>query len=199
MAYERRSTLSRIDWAAIVASVVVGLGVTLLLVVIGAAVGVTAAEGADAGTVSTAIGGWTVLSALIGAFAGTYVGGRVSRGFDPVSPLLHGVASWSLVTITAVWLGASGVAGLLGAGLQTAGQIGAETGLPDAEQVPTEAPAGTVDAIAWGGWALAIGFLVTLGLSILGWWLGERSRPAVAVVDADHPAAPSRTEVGARS
>lgn len=199
MAYDERTFLGRIDWAAIVASVVTGLGVTLLLVVIGAAVGIVAAEGADAGAVSTAVGGWTVLSALIGTFVGTYLGGRVSRAIQPGSPLFHGLTSWSLVTITAVWLGVSGVAGLLGAGLQAGAQVGAETGLPEAEQVPTEAPAEALGAIAWGGWALAIGLVLTLGLSILGWWVGERTRPTVLDVrDADRAATRERATAETR-
>lgn len=199
MAYDERTFLGRIDWAAIVAAVVIGLGVTLLLIAFGAAVGITAAEEAEPGTISAAIGGWTVLSALIGTFVGTFIGGRVTRSLQPGSPVFHGLASWSLVTITAVWLGISGVAGLLGAGLQAAGQVATETGLPEAEQVPAEAPTGAVDAIAWGGWALVIGLVLTLGIAILGWWAGQRTRPVVHdVVDAERPATRERAEVVGR-
>ena len=56
-----------LDWGAILASVFAGLGTTLLLVAFGSAVGIEAADdGGDETRISSIVGTWTVVSALLG-------------------------------------------------------------------------------------------------------------------------------------
>jgi hypothetical protein len=189
-----RGLLGRFDWGAVLASVVVGLGVTLLLVALGIAIGALATEqiaGADAGTITGAIGLWTILSALIGAFVGTFVGGRFSRSSMPGAVIYHGLASWSLVTVITVWFGATGVVGLLGTALQGVDVIA------DAPDAPTALPGIPEQAIGWGGWALFLGLLVTLAVSIIGWWVGARTRPAGFEGTEEMPVRREREEVAA--
>ena len=165
----RGGWLGNLDWGAILAAVFAGMGVTILLLTIGAAIGLEAADdGADPGRLAAGIGTWTVLSALLGTLVGTFIGGRFSRWQTPGSATYHGITSWGLSTLLSVWLGATGALGLLGAALRR----------PEAQQADANADqaAQAADAIAWGGWALALGMLLTLLAAIGGWWLGSRTR-----------------------
>ncbi len=164
-----RGWFGDIDWGAVWASVISGVGLTILLVTLGAAAGIEAGDdGGDEGTISTAVGTWTVISALLGTLAGTFIGGRFSRWRSTGSAVYHGITSWGLTTVGSAILGAIGSLGLLGAALRRADPQDAQgaTGGGDAGQA--------ADAISWGGWALALGMLLTLLAAILGWWLGSR-------------------------
>lgn len=84
-----------LDWGAILASVFAGLGITLLLVAFGSAAGIEAADdGGDETRISTIVGTWTVISALIGTFAGTFIGGRYSRLQSGASATYNALTSW---------------------------------------------------------------------------------------------------------
>ena len=172
-----------LDWGAIVASVVAGLGTTLLLVTLGAAVGIEAADdnGDNEGRIAAGVGTWAVISALLGTLVGTFIGGRFSRWQSPGSATYHGLTSWGLATLLSAWLGASGAPGLLGSALSR------EDADPGAAAGTTggggEAAEQAGNAISWGGWALALGMLLTLATAIVGWHLGSRTRLADAERD----------------
>ncbi len=120
-----------LDWGAIVASVVAGMGITILLVTLGAAAGIEAADdegGDNAGRIAAGVGTWAVLSAMLGTLAGTFIGGRFSRTQSPGSATYHGLTSWALGTLITVWLGATGALGLLGSALARDGGGGAAGG-----------------------------------------------------------------------
>jgi hypothetical protein len=163
-----------LDWGAILASVFSGLGVTLLLVAFGSAAGIEAADdGGDETRISSIVGTWTVISALLGTFIGTFIGGRYSRFQSGASAIYNALTSWGFVQVLALWLAGNGIAGLLSGGLRSV------------ERLPTaEAAEGTADqvaaAVSWGGWALALGMALTLAAAIAGWWVGSRSRLADA-------------------
>lgn len=164
-----------LDWGAILASVFAGLGTTLLLVAFGSAAGLEAADdGGDETRISTIVGTWTVVSALLGTFIGTFIGGRYSRFQSGASAVYNALTSWGFVQVLALWLAGNGIAGLLSGGLRSV------------ESTPTaEAAEGTAEqvanAVSWGGWALAIGMALTLAAAIAGWWIGSRSQ----LVDAE--------------
>lgn len=166
-----------LDWGPILASVFSGLGVTLLLVAFGSAAGIEAADdGGDETRISSIVGTWTVVSALLGTFIGTFIGGRYSRFQSGASAVYNALTSWGFVQVLALWLAGNGIAGLLAGGLRSA------------EQTPTgEAAEGTAeqiaDAVSWGGWALALGMALTLAAAIAGWWVGSRSALADAETD----------------
>ena len=166
-----------LDWGAILASVFAGLGVTLLLVAFGSAAGIEAADdGGDETRISTIVGTWTVISALVGTFAGTFIGGRYSRLQSGASATYNALTSWGFVQVLALWLAGNGIAGLLSGGLRSV------------ENVPTGDAAGETasdiaDTVSWGGWALAFGMLLTLAAAIAGWWVGSRTRLADAETD----------------
>jgi hypothetical protein len=161
-----------LDWGAILASVIAGLGVTLLLVTFGAAAGIEASDdGGNEGRIAGGVGTWAVISALLGTLVGTFIGGRFSRWQSPGSATYHGITSWGLATVLSAILGAMGALGLLGSALSRE-----DAGTGTASQGGEAATGDVVDAISWGGWALALGMLLTLATAIVGWHLGSRSR-----------------------
>ena len=165
-----RGWFGDLDWGAILASVIAGLGITILLVTLGAAAGIEAGDdGGDEGTISRAVGTWTVISALLGTLIGTFIGGRFSRWDSPGSAVYHAITSWGLAQVLGALLGAIGALGLLGAALR-------RTDPAEAEAAAGGGGEEAADAISWGGWALALGMLLTLAAAIIGWWLGSRTR-----------------------
>src|ERR671912_1824682 len=163
-----------LDWGAILASVFAGLGTTLLLVAFGSAVGIEAADdGGDETRISSIVGTWTVISALVGTFVGTFIGGRYSRYQSGASAVYNALTSWGFVQVLGLWLAGNGIAGLLSGGLRSVdAAAGADVSDDAAEQA--------ADAVSWGGWALPLGVGLTLGGAIAGWWIGSRSRLADA-------------------
>ena len=169
-----------LDWGAILASVFAGLGTTLLLVAFGSAAGIEAADdGGDETRISSIVGTWTVVSALLGTLVGTFIGGRYSRYQSGASAVYHALTSWGLVQVLGLWLAGSGIAGLLSGGLRSTDTARtartADTSEGAAEQI--------ADAVSWGGWALALGMALTLAMAIAGWWIGSRSRLTDAETD----------------
>src|SRR5215207_6220508 len=163
-----------LDWGAILASVFAGLGTTLLLVAFGSAAGIEAADdGGDETRISSIVGTWTVVSALLGTLVGTFIGGRYSRFQSGASAVYNALTSWGFVQVLGLWLAGNGIAGLLAGGLRSVQDT------PSAEAAQDTAERAS-DAVSWGGWALALGMLFTLAAAIAGWWVGSRSRLADA-------------------
>jgi hypothetical protein len=159
-----------LDWGAILASVFAGLGTTLLLVAFGSAAGIEAADdGGDETRISSIVGTWTVVSALLGTLVGTFIGGRYSRFQSGASAVYNALTSWGFVQVLGLWLAGNGIAGLLSGGLRSADAA------PSAD-VSEDAAEQVADAVSWGGWALALGMALTLAAAIAGWWLGSRTR-----------------------
>ena len=163
-----------LDWGAILASVFAGLGTTLLLVAFGSAAGIEAADdGGDETRISSIVGTWTVISALLGTLLGTFIGGRYSRYQSGASAVYNALKAWGFVQVLSLWLAGNGIAGLLSGGLRS---VDISANADEAESAAERA----ADAVSWGGWALALGMALTLIAAIVGWWIGSRSRLADA-------------------
>src|ERR687898_1892915 len=93
-----------LDWGAILASVFAGLGTTLLLVAFGSAAGLEAADdGGDETRISSVVGTWTVVSALLGTLVGTFIGGGYSRFLSGAAAGYNPLTSWGFVQVLALW------------------------------------------------------------------------------------------------
>ncbi len=197
-----------LDWHAVVASVVAGLAVALMLVILGAATGLIAGnEGTDVGDAAGilgAIGAWSVVAMVLGAFVGSLLGGRLARWLDRGSLGYHALASWGLATLLTVAL-----ASLVSIGFATATNSAANTataadtttngqategaaataaatngeteGTPEG-QTGTNADSAAknaddaADALGGAGLGLFFTMLLTLAASGAGWWIGSRKR-----------------------
>lgn len=198
-----------VDWGAVVASVVAGLAFTSMLVILGMSTGLIAGSedtGADdAAGILGAIGAWTVVAAVIGAFVGSLLGGRLARWLDRGTLAYHAFTSWGLATLlsillaTMVAIGFSSTATSAATSATAADQAtatpaeagGAEGAATDGAAGGTDGQTGegdgaattgkekaenTADALGGAGVALTLGMLLTLAASFAGWWVGSRKR-----------------------
>jgi hypothetical protein len=110
------------SWGAILAGVAVALVVQALLSLLGIGIGVATLDPAtgqspNASTLSIAAAAWYGVSALVAAFAGGWVAGRLSA--QPVGGTggLHGLATWATTTLVILFMLSGAVTGLLGGAL----------------------------------------------------------------------------------
>ncbi|MCW2955433.1 MAG: hypothetical protein JWO69_302 [Thermoleophilia bacterium] len=194
-------------WGPVIASVVIGVALSAMLVIMGAASGLIAgSENTSADETSGilgALGAWTVIAVLIGSFVGSFFGGRLTRWMDRLSLAGHTAASWGLATLVSIALLAlvtiafSGVTTSAAVvettaevttpadsgntnGAAAAGNEGAasENGAAGGETSNEAAADEAGDALGGAGWTLAIGMLLSLVASAAGWFLGSRRKLA---------------------
>lgn len=161
------ATSSTVNWSAIVLAVLVGMGITFLLVTVGAAAGAMAEDGqirdGDSGKIAAALGTWAVIAALGGAFVGCYIGGRYTRWVSLGSAMYHALGAWGLSLMLSIWLGTNGAFDLVGS------VLGSASDKPSSSKVKAEDIA---DAVGWSGWALAATLALTLIVSVTAWRFG---------------------------
>ncbi|MCW2924785.1 MAG: hypothetical protein JWM98_2189 [Thermoleophilia bacterium] len=166
------ATSSTINWNAIVLAVLIGMGITFLLVTVGAAAGAMVEDGdvakGDEGKIAAALGSWTVIAALGGAFVGSYIGGRYTRWVSIGSAMYHAMGAWALSLVLSIWLGTNGASGLLGSA------FGSAANQPRADIAKSSGTNAKdiLDAVGWSGWALAGGLILTLIVSVTAWRMG---------------------------
>jgi len=97
----RRATYS---WGAIIAGVIMTLGIWLLFGVLGAAVGLSVLGTGSPGEAGMGLGAmiWCVASGLVALFFGGFIAGRFSGLWRRADGLWHGAIMWSLAAIAAV-------------------------------------------------------------------------------------------------
>jgi hypothetical protein len=114
-----RAPLSPISWAAIFASLAVGLSVMLLLTLAGVAIGLTTVEpGENARALTIGAAAWQTISMLIAAIVGGYVAARLSGLRRTADGILHGAVSWGATTVLYAALATTAI------GTLTAGMFG---------------------------------------------------------------------------
>jgi hypothetical protein len=135
-----RVPLSHISWAAIFASLAVGISVMLLLTLAGVAVGLTAVDGEDARAITIGAAAWQTISMLIAAIVGGYVAARLSGLRRTADGILHGAVSWGATTLLYAALASTAI------GTLTAGMFGL-IAPPQAERTAgaSTGPTATVD------------------------------------------------------
>lgn len=121
-------------WGAVIAGLIAAIGVHFLMLMLGMAAGLGAAEPATDDNPAAAIGAgaaavWSI-SALIAMWVGGWVAGRCAVRVHSVSGGVHGFLVWCLATIITLFLITSsagriigGSAQLVGQGLTAAGQV----------------------------------------------------------------------------
>lgn len=110
---------SRISWGAILAGVVTALATTVLLSLLGAALGAGSIHALDATTndlsnYGTGAAIWQILNLALSMLFGGYVTSRLSGTHSHLDGELHGVTMWGLATLLGSLLLAHALSGLLG-------------------------------------------------------------------------------------
>lgn len=140
----------RVSWGAILAGVVVALAVHVLLGVMGVAIGASVidpmSEANPVEGIGIGSGIWFVITVIVGMLAGGFVAGALASIPTRLDRTLHGLATWSVVTLLSVLLLATGLGRLIGgtmnivgSGLQQAGRAASALAEPVANQMGEQA------------------------------------------------------------
>ena len=121
---------THISWGAVFAGVVIALGTTLLLNLLGLGIGISTVtpsnnDNPGAGTLSMAAGIWYVVASLIAAFAGGYSAARLSGRATSSTGGWHGLTTFAVTTMIVLYLLTTAIGSLIGGAFSTVtGAIG---------------------------------------------------------------------------
>jgi hypothetical protein len=116
---------SRISWGAVLAGALTALATTLLLGLLGAAMGAGWTQPfnlQNLGRLSTGAVLWSIVNLALSMALGGYVTARLSGTHSHQDGELHGLTTWALAVLLGSWLLAqvlSGIGGLFGQGIGT--------------------------------------------------------------------------------
>ncbi|NDW06106.1 hypothetical protein [Jiella pacifica] len=115
------ANLWRVSWGAILAGAILALMIQFMLGLFGLGVGLSSPTGTASGIVS--VGGlWAVFVVLVGVFAGAFAAGRFAGVPSRIDGALHGVVTWAVTALLALYLLSSGAASLVGGAFGVLGQ-----------------------------------------------------------------------------
>jgi hypothetical protein len=180
-----------ISWNAVLAGALAGFAVTLIMTTLGAAIGVTVADSADASRAdATAIGGaafgWWVFTVVLAGIVGGAVVARTAPRDATYSPAIHGTLAWVSGVIVFLVLLAIGAGTILGGISSGLGAVAAQGGTPNVAPADSaRAIQQAVDVSKGATWGILLSQLLGLGATILGARMRPRaSRDARAEVRA---------------
>jgi len=128
---EHFGAITRVSWGAILAGTVVAMVVQIALALLGLGIGMgVMAPNADAMTgLGIGAGIWLIISTLISLYIGGFVAARLAGLPSKPDGVLNGIVVWALATLLSIYLATSaagtvvsGISGILGQGIQMAGQ-----------------------------------------------------------------------------
>lgn len=165
----------RISWSAILAGALIALAVHVVLAALGAGIGLTAYDAADANTITRgtmiAAAVYGVLATIVSMLAGGYVAGKLSGVLDRMQLGLHGLVMWATTTVFVLTGFAMG-AGTAFAGMARSYGISYENVTRvSGGALSTEVPAVTqaaIDASAMSTWFAFLTLLVSAAASTFG-------------------------------
>lgn len=176
-----------VRWGPILAGLVSALSTLILLSLLGAAVGLTAASGSNATAATNNAGSygvgaaiWAAIAALISFFIGGYIAARTAAVGGKGNGWLNGALVWAVTIPLLLWLATSGASGLLNAlGFNIGGfiqNISNTVNNPATNPVNNNPGAvqSTVNDARNGAWGALAALLIGLIAAGLGGLLGTR-------------------------
>lgn len=189
-AVEYRPAISRlVAWGPIWAGVVSAVGVQVLLVLLGTAIGLSVIQARDGdvpNALDVAAGIWWVLSSLVALFIGGWVAGYLALPRSPQHGALHGFFLWCTVTALSAAVLATTGGVLLGGGLGAMGNTMARntadiradgnrievSNQGERFEISAERAAESSAGLAW--WTFAI-LVLSAGAAAVGGAVGHRT------------------------
>lgn len=156
----------RINWGAIWAGGVVGLGMQIVLTALGLGIGMRAIDfnvSEPLRNLPVGVEVWSGLAWIFSAFMGAYVAAWLSGSFVRSSGIFHGMVTWGFM-MTAFVFGMTLIMSFL-----IAGKFGALSGIKALSAPPSIE---TLNAMCW--WVFSAG-IVSLGFAYLGGRIGVRA------------------------
>lgn len=110
----------KVSWGGILGGVLVALGVLVLLMALGVAVGITAVDpgSTDAAKLGTGAGVWAGVSLLLALFLGGFVSTRIGATYDSQTAFFAGFLMWVVSIVLVAYMAASGASSLTGGAFQ---------------------------------------------------------------------------------
>lgn len=154
--------LRRISWGAIIAGAIIALVLQVMFGLLGLGIGLASIEpagpgGASAGALGTGASIYAAVTILIATFAGGYTAARMAGSFARRDAALHGIVTWAVATLVAVWLVASGASAIVSGTFGAVGSVAQSVGgaasalTPDSlDNLPPELQAQAEDLLAQG-------------------------------------------------
>ncbi len=138
-------SLKRISWSSVFAGVLIAIVVQIALSLLGIGIGlstvdpkteVNPTQGLGTGTAI-----WYILSSLISLFAGGWIAGRLAQTRRSFNGAIHGLLTWSLITLATLYLLTSTIGSLLGGAGRLVGSTLGAAGNVVGKGVEAAAPA----------------------------------------------------------
>ncbi len=140
----------RVSWGAIFAGTLVAMVIQIVLTLLGLSIGLGVVSQSPTTNALSSIGIgaaiWLVVSTLISLYVGGYFAGRLAGLPTKPDGILNGIVVWALATLLSIFLATSavgaavsGMAGILGQGLQVATK-GATAIAPEAAEAVKQNP-----------------------------------------------------------
>lgn len=197
IAVERPLT-HRVSWGALFAAFFVGFGIWLVLLALGAGIGLGTFDPRSPQSwqgLGVGFGIWGGIAAIISLFLAGWTAARLSESEVREEGALHGVALWGFMLVASLWMAAmaigsavSGAASVAGTAAQTAGQAAAsnpqlqgqaqqaggqlqQQAQQKAQQLQQQAPQAAETAASIGtkgAWGFFITGILTLAAAALG-------------------------------
>lgn len=142
----REPLLNRVSWGALFAGFFFGFAAWMLLLALGAGIGLAAFDARDVGQwqgFGLGFGIWGVVAAIIAFFFAAWLAARLSQADSRPAGMLHGAALWGFMLVVGLWAAtmavvrtAGAAASAAGTAAQAAGQAAASN--PDLQQQAQE-------------------------------------------------------------
>lgn len=176
---EVRNPRDLVRWGPILAGTAVGLGLTLILSVLGLAIGSSAFEpGTDVTDWTTGAGIWGLLTVLVAFFATGWVAGRSAMVDDSSSSMLTSFVAGAVLLLTLIWLTTSGVTNLVGFLASNFSGIAGFTADPTSGEVE-----GAFDTVSSGAWATFIIMVAAMVVAAVGGLVGHKDPDEVGTAN----------------
>jgi hypothetical protein len=187
-------SFKRVSWAAIFAGGIVALVVQLLLTLLGTGIGLSTvdplAQGATPDGSSLGIGAavWWAVSSVIALFAGGWTAGHLAGVPTMRDSVIHGVLTWGIATLVAVYLVSSSVGALVRGASSVVGGVASLTATGAAAAA---APVGGMVNDQMDASAIDMNSLKTEAMKLL----GQTGKPALQPGAIDDKASTTLSQV----
>lgn len=126
-AYGRMDFMKRIYWSAVFAGVLVAIVTQMLLTLLGLGIGLSTIDPVTEQNPTAGLGTgsaiWYIVSSLLSLFLGGWIAGRLASAPRLFDGIIHGVLTWSLVTLLTIYFLTTTIGGLIGGAGRLVGSL----------------------------------------------------------------------------
>ncbi len=120
----RQPLLERMSWGALFGGLFFGFGAFMVLLALGAGVGISAFNPQDLSSlqgIGIGVGIWGVIAGIISLFLAGWLTARMSRSDTKVAGMLHGAVLWGFMLFVGAWIATMALAGTASKAADVAG------------------------------------------------------------------------------